>query len=110
MALFTLNEMTPPVVRTDGAGIFCRQQSKGQGDVQYLLSFCQKINSNSVNNSTASFRSSAHLALGILEMNRRPHAQDHRADGWQHLDEVADGLLVDQWKIWWQQAYTNGAA
>jgi hypothetical protein len=46
MALFTLNEMTPPVVRTDGAGIFCRQQSKGQGDVQYLLSLCQEINSN----------------------------------------------------------------
>ena len=37
-------------------------------------------------------------------MNRRPHAQDHRADGWQHLDEVADSLLVDLWKIWWRQA------
>jgi hypothetical protein len=35
-------------------------------------------------------------------MNRRPHAQDHRADGWQNLDEVADSLLVDLWKIWWR--------
>jgi hypothetical protein len=46
MALFTLNEMTPPVVRTDGAGIFCKQQSKGQSDVQYLLSLSQEINWN----------------------------------------------------------------
>ena len=35
-------------------------------------------------------------------MNRRPHAQDHGADGWQHLDEVADSLLVGLWKIWWR--------
>jgi hypothetical protein len=45
MALLPLNEMTPPVVWTDGAGIFCKQQSKGQGNVQYLLSLSQKINS-----------------------------------------------------------------
>ena len=36
---FTPNEMTPPVLQTDGAETFCKQQSKGHvvDDFLYLL-------------------------------------------------------------------------